>query len=131
MNRRRSMWIVKVAAVVALVGGFGSVARATILSAGGFPGSRFATGYGVCTVTNAGVRDLVINSVSVLDINGTVLFTAPPESIPPGLTRYHSFQFSAAGHPSACIFDVGTKTGVRAAFVYENGSAVAVIPAQK
>lgn len=32
---------------------------------------------------------------------------------------------------SSCVFDVSTKTGVRAAFVYNDGSAFTVIPAQK
>jgi hypothetical protein len=132
MKTRSSMWITKAAAVAALIGGLGGVARATILSTGGFPGGAFSTGVVRCVITNTGTRDVVLNSASLLDQSGAVLNQDGGWIVPPGQTRVtQAVSLLANVSPSACIFDVSTKTGVRAAFVYDNGFGVTVIPAQK
>jgi hypothetical protein len=134
MNNRRSMWITKAAAVAALVGGLGGVARATILVAGGFPGENFNTGFAECAVTNTGTRDVVVSQSMFDGPGGSVLEQATGWIVHPGQTRVSQSVSFASANPSACTFDVSTKTGVRAAFVYSsgfNGSTVVVIPAQK
>ncbi len=132
MKARSSRWITKAAAVAALVGGLGGVARATILSTGGFPGGAFSTGIVRCVITNTGTRDVVLESASLLDQWGAVLHQDGGSIIPPGQTRVtQAVALLNNVSPSACIFDVSTKTGVRAAFVYHDVSGVTVIPAQK
>lgn len=132
MKKHKPMWITKAAAMAALVGGLGGVARATILSAGGFPGATLSTGVAKCAITNAGTRDVTVNSMRLLDNVGNILATQGASFlVAPGQTGVSYPADLATSSPSACIFDVSTKTGVRAAFVYTNGSAVTVIPAQK
>jgi hypothetical protein len=81
---------------------------------------------------NTGNREVKVNSVKLLDFSGGVLASqAAGPLVHPGPTRqFTSWSFVSFG-PSACTFDLNTKSGVRAAFVYENGSTVVVIPAQK
>jgi hypothetical protein len=133
MKNRRSTWITKAAAVVALVGGLGGVARATTLVAGGFPGENYDAGFAACVVTNAGPRDVEVAQTMFDGPFGTVLEHTEGWIVHPGQTRTSAFVSFASWKPSACTFDVSTKTGVRAAFVYTsgfNGSAV-TIPATK
>ena len=131
MRKRSSTWITKAAAVAALVGGLGGVARATILSAGGFPGVNVSTGFAGCVLTNAGTRDVTVNSVTLFDANGAVLVQPAGSIVSPGQTSLFAYVSMANASASSCTFDVSTKTGVRAAFVYRDGSAFTVIPAQK
>jgi hypothetical protein len=131
MKKRSSMWITKAAAVAAIVGGLGGVAHATILAAGGFPGEDFNTGSAQCVVTNTGTRDVVVTQSMFDGPFGTVLEQAAGWIVHPGQTRVSQSVSFATANPSACTFDVSTKTGVRAGFVYSNGSTVVVIPAQK
>jgi hypothetical protein len=131
MNKRRSMWITKAAAVAALVGGVGGVAGATILSAGGFPGATVSSGLAKCVLTNAGIRDVTVKAVTLLDANGAVLVQQPGWTVSPGQTSLFANVSMLNTSASSCTFDVSTKTGVRAAFVYHDGSAFTVIPAQK
>ena len=134
--KMRSMWITTAAAVAALVGGLAGVAHATILSAGGFPGSNFNTGLASCVVSNMGIRDVIVTSVSLFDISGTAVGNPVNGAIVhPGQTREVVYASAGAyGIPASCSFDLSTKSGVRAAFVYTsgiNGSTIVVIPAQK
>jgi hypothetical protein len=134
MKNRRSMWITKAAAVAALVGALGGVARATTLVAGGFPGENYNTGFAECVVSNIGTRDVVVSQSMFDGPGGTVLEQATGWIVHPGQTRVSQPIFFANATPSACSFDVSTKTGVRAAFAYVsgfNGSTVVIIPAQK
>jgi hypothetical protein len=125
------MWITKAAAVAALVGGLGGVARATILSAGGFPGANVSTGMAKCVLTNAGTRDVMVKAVTLFDASGVVLVQQQGSIVPPGHTSLFANVSMLNTSASSCTFDVSTKTGVRAAFVYHDGSAFTVIPAQK
>ncbi len=136
MTKPFGMWITKAAAATALVGALGGVAGATGLSAGGFPGSNFNTGVASCVVSNTGLRDVVVNSVSLFDVAGNAVGNPINGAIVhPGQTReVDSASAGAYGIPASCSFDVSTKIGVRAAFVYAsgfNGSTVVVIPAQR
>jgi hypothetical protein len=132
MKNRRSMWITKAAAVAALVGGLGGVARATTLSAGGFPGEDFNTGSAQCVITNNGTHDVVVSQKMFDGLFADVMEQADGWIVHPGQTRASGpVSFSGAERPSSCTFDVSTKTGVRAAFVYQNGSTIVVIPAEK
>jgi hypothetical protein len=131
MKRHRNMSLTTAAAVAALVAGLGGVARATILSAGGFPGANVSTGLAKCVLTNAGTRDVTVKGVSLLDANGAVLVQQPGWIVSPGQTSLFANVSMSNTSASSCIFDVSTKTGVRAAFVYHDGSAFTVIPAQK
>jgi len=85
-------------------------------------------------------RDLsqyvVATSVSLFDISGTAVGNPVNGAIVhPGQTREVAYASADAyGLHASCSFDVSTKSGVRAAFVYTsgvNGSTVVVIPAQK
>jgi len=131
MIRRSSMRITKAVAVAALVAGLGGVARATILSAGGFPGANVGTGLAKCVLTNAGTRDVTVKDVTMFDANGAVLVQQPGWVVSPGQTSLFANVSMINTSASSCTFDVSTKTGVRAAFVYHDGSAFTVIPAQK
>lgn len=133
MTNRRSGWITKAAAVAALVGGLGGAAHASILVAGGFPGEDFYNaGAAQCVITNLGTRDVVVN-VSMYDGSaGALLEQQNGWIVHPGQTRTTvSVAFANNSLPSGCTFDVSTRTGVRAAFAYENGAAVTVVPATK
>jgi hypothetical protein len=136
MKNRSNMWTTKAAAVVALVGGLGGVAGATVLSAGGFPGDNFNTGLASCQVSNTGTRDVEVRSASLFDVSGTAVGNPINGAIVhPGQTReVVSASAGVFGIPAACSFDVSTRIGVRAAFVYTSGfnaSTVVVIPAEK
>jgi hypothetical protein len=102
-----------------------------MLSAGGFPGSDFNTGKASCVISNTGIRDVVVDWNMYDGPFGTVLAQEAGRIVHPGQTFFSSVSFANFSWPSACTFDVSTKTGVRASFVYENGSTVVVIPAQK
>jgi len=130
MNPHRSMWLT-IAAAAALVGGLGAVAHATILSAGGFPGGNVSTGLAKCVLTNAGTRDVTVKGVTMFGADGAVLVQQPGWVVSPGQTSLFTNVSMVNTSASSCVFDVSTKTGVRAAFVYNDGSAFTVIPAQK
>jgi len=131
MKPHRSMWLTIAAAVAALAGGLGGVAHATILSAGGFPGGNVSTGLAKCVLTNAGTRDVSVKGVTMFDANGAVLVQQPGWVVAPGQTSLFANVAMVNGSASSCVFDVSSKAGVRAAFVYNDGSAFTVIPAQK
>ena len=135
MKNRRSMWITKVAAVAALVGGLGGVARATILSAGGFFGENYSTGTASCILSNTGTVDIIVKSAKMLDGTGAELGNPNNGAIVhPGQTRtVDSATAGNDGLPCSCSLDLNTKTGARAAFVYTSGvnGFTVVIPAQK
>jgi hypothetical protein len=131
VNSRLSRWITKAAAVAALVGALEGVASATVLSAGGFPGANVSTGLAKCVLTNTGTRDVAVRAVTLFDANGAVLVQQPGWIVSPGQTSLFANVSMITSSASSCTFDVSTKTGVRAAFVYHDGSAFTVIPAQK
>jgi hypothetical protein len=126
-------WITKAAAAAALVGGLGGVAQAGyVVSAGGFPGESISSGTAGCAITNTGTRDIIVNSVTLLDgAGGAVNTQGAGPIIHPTQTRLFALGGFAGTMPSACTFDVNTKTGLRAAFVYRDGSTTVVIPAVK
>ena len=135
MNKRTNMWTMAVAAA-ALVGGLGSVAHAATLGAGGFNGSNYNTGFASCTVSNTGPIDVVVKSVKLFDVSGSEVGNPINGAIiHPGQTReVDTAAAGVYGIACACSFDLSTKTGVRAAFVYSSGfnaSNSVVIPAQK
>jgi len=133
--KKRSMWITKVAAVAALVGGLGGVAHATILTAGGFYGSNYNAGTAACFISNTGPVDVVVKSVKMFDLTGSEVGSPNNGAIVhPGQSRaVASASAGVDGLPCACTFDLNTKTGVRASFVYYSGfnGFTVVIPAQK
>jgi hypothetical protein len=133
MKTHRSRWIMKAAAAAALVGGLGGVAGATTLVAGGFPGADFYNqGSAQCVVTNLGIRDVQVTATMYDGPFGTVLDQESGWVVHPGQTRASvSVPFDNSGRPCGCTFDVSTRTGVRAAFVYANGTTTTVVPATK
>ena len=87
-------------------------------------------------VSNTGPIDVVVKSVKLFDVSGTEVGSPINGAIiHPGQTREVAYASAGIyGIPCACSFDLSTKTGVRAAFVYSsgfNGSNSVVIPAQK
>jgi hypothetical protein len=131
MKKRQSMGITRAAAVAAFVAGLGGVAHASILSAGGFPGATVNTGFAQCVLTNTGTRDVTVKSATLLDDAGTAKVQESGWIVSPGQTRVFAYVPMSNTSASSCVFDVSTKNGVRASFVYLNGSTVTVIPAQK
>jgi hypothetical protein len=134
MKKRSNIWTMAAAAAV-LVSGLGGVARATVLSAGGFNGSNYNAGSALCVLSNTGNMDIVVKSVKLFDAAGNEVGNPINGAIVhPGQTRDVDFASPGAyGLPCSCTFDLSTKTGARASFVYTsgfNGSSV-VIPAQK
>ena len=134
MKKRSNIWTMA-AAVAALVGGLGGVARATILSAGGFLGENYNTGTASCVLSNTGTMDIIVKSVKLLDLSGTEVGSPSNGAIVhPGQTRNLVSASSGVNNiPSSCIFDLTTKTGARASFVYTSGfnGFTVVVPAQK
>jgi hypothetical protein len=135
MKKRSSVWAMA-AAVAVLVGGFGGVARATILSAGGFDGENYNTGSASCVLSNTGTMDIIVKSVKLFDLSGAEVGNPLNGAIVhPGQTR--AVDSGSAGFfnlPCSCVFDLSTKTGARASFVYTsgfNGSTVVIPATQK
>jgi hypothetical protein len=128
--KNRNKWIAKAAALVGLVGGLAGTADATMLSAGGFPTGAF-TGIAYCVLTNDGIRDVTVNSMHMYDgaTGNDEYLVDTPQVVNPGKTLQIDFLWSNFGHPNSCTFDVSTKSGVRASFVFDSGSSVTVIPA--
>ena len=135
MNKHTSKWTMAAAAAT-LVGGLASAAHGYTLGAGGFNGSNYNTGEASCVVSNTGPIDVVVKSVRLFDTGGNEVGNPVNGAIiHPGQTReVASSSAGIYGIPCACSFDLSTKTGVRAAFVYSSGynaSNSVVIPAQK
>jgi hypothetical protein len=128
--QNRTKWIAKAAALVGLVGGLAGTADATVLSAGGFPTGPF-DGEAYCVLTNDGVRDVTINGMHMYDgaTGNDEQSLSIPTVVPPSHTLQLNFLWSYLGRPNSCTFDVSTKSGVRAAFVFESSIGVTVIPA--
>jgi hypothetical protein len=133
MIMAKGTWITKAAAAAALVGGLGGVAQAGyVVSAGGFPGEAVSSGTAACAITNTGTRDIIVNSVALLDgAGGAVSTQGAGPIIHPTQTRLFTLGGFVGTMPSGCTFDVNTKTGLRAAFVYRDGSTTVVIPATR
>jgi len=132
MKRHRSMGITATAAMLALVGGLAGTARATILSAGPFPGGFTSVGIVRCMVTNAGKTDVLVKSVELRNVVGAVLDTGLSGlTISPGYTFAVASAFTDVYSPASCVFDLSTSRGVRAALVYQDGTNFTVIPAVK
>jgi hypothetical protein len=134
MKKRSNIWTMA-AAVAALVGGLGGVARATILSTGGFLGENYNTGTASCVLSNTGTMDIVVKSVKLLDLSGSEVGNPINGAIVhPGQMRdVDSASAGVYGLPCSCSFDLSTKTGARASFVYTSGfnGFTVVIPAEK
>jgi len=135
MSKHTSKWTMAAAAAT-LVGGLASAAHAYTLGAGGFNGSNYNTGFASCVISNTGPIDVVVKSVKLFDVVGNEIGNPINGAIiHPGQTRdVDSAGPGIYGVGSACSFDLSTKTGVRASFVYSsglNGSNSVVIPAQK
>ena len=135
MKKRSSIWTMA-AAVAVLVGGLGGVARATILSAGGFYGDNYNTGSVSCMLSNTGTMDIIVKSVKLFDVSGSEVGNPINGAIVhPGQTRaVASASPGIYNLPCSCVLDLSTKTGARAAFVYTsgfNGSTVVIPATQK
>jgi hypothetical protein len=113
------MGITATAAMLALIGGLAGNARATILSAGPFPGGSTSVGFARCMVTNAGNTDVLVKSVELRDPAGAVITTGLSGiTISPGYTLSVASSSMDPATPASCVFDLSTGKGVRAAFVY-------------
>ena len=132
METHRSMGIRTMAAMLALVGGLAGTARATVLVAGTFPGGATSIGFVRCMVTNAGKTDLVVKSVELRSPTGFVIDTGLSGfTMSPGYTLAVASSDTNSNSPTSCVFDLSTTRGVKAAFVYQDGTNFTVIPATK
>src|SRR5262245_43669986 len=112
MKKRRSMEITQAIAVAASIVGLGGVAYASVLSAGGFPGSTISTGFAQCVLTNAGTREVTVKSATLLDDTGAAKVQVSDSTVAPGETRLFAYVAMSTTSASACVFDVSRKTGV-------------------
>ena len=128
--KRSSTWITKATAAAALGGGLGGVAHATILSAGGFPNSVL-TGSASCVIANTGTRDVTVDWTMSDGPSAVVLAQETVgSSIPGRASRRWPFPSPSSRGPAPALSTSARKPS-RAAFTYDNGSSVTVIPAQK
>ena len=132
MGTDGSMGITTIPAVLALVGGLSGMASATILSAGGFPGGATSAGIARCMITNTGKTGVVVNSVELRNAAGGVIDTGLSGfTVAAGYTLAVASALLDPAAPTSCVFDLSTSRGVRAAFVYQDGTNFTVIPAVK
>jgi len=83
-------------------------------------------------VTNAGNTDVLVKSVELRDPAGGVITTGLSGiTIQPGYTLSVASSSMDPATPASCVFDLSTSKGVRAAFVYQDGTNFTVIPAVK